>query len=213
MAKSIIRMKFELSFCGKSYSSAFLFQILMRKMVNNFFAYVWFLTFPSREMLSTILTYFVFQVNVSSETTASFLLSMSVSAAHYIWRAMRKKTVIFSCPAIVTVCRLQFLTFVLSLVITLHLCLISFEISCFNTNFSKNVSIVVNNINCTFSKNAILSGLKCFLRTFLCFTNFILIPLNVVVSLGIQTYFSRWNSDRFVPWCYSPVFHYRRKLP
>ena len=144
-------MKFELSFCGKSYSSAFLFQILMRKKVNKFFAYIWFLTFPSREMLSTILTYFVFQVNVFSETTASFLLSLSVSVALTCGERC-EKTVIFSSPATVTVCRLQYLTFVLSLVITLQLFWISFGISCFNISFSDIVSIVVNIIICTFVK-------------------------------------------------------------
>ena len=84
-------MKFELSSCGKIFSSAFLFQILMQKNHQQVFAYVWFLIFPSREMLSTILTYFVFQTNVFSETTASFLLTLFISVALYMWRAMRKK--------------------------------------------------------------------------------------------------------------------------
>ena len=77
------------------------FRSSREKTVNNLFAYVWFLTFPSREMLSTILIYFVFQVNVFSETTTSFLLSLSVSAALYMWRAMRKKLSCFSSPGIV----------------------------------------------------------------------------------------------------------------
>ena len=113
-------MKFELSFCGKSYSSAFLFQILMRKNGQHVLAYVWFLIFQSREMLSTILTYYVFRVNVFSETTASFLLSLFVSVALYMWRAMRKKLSFFSSTGIVTVCRLQNLTCFLSFVITLR---------------------------------------------------------------------------------------------
>ena len=84
-------MKPKLTFCGKSYSSAFLFQILMRKNGQQVFAYVWFLIFPSREILSTLLTYIVFQTNVFSETTASFLITLFISVALYMWRAMRKQ--------------------------------------------------------------------------------------------------------------------------
>ena len=158
-------MKFELSFCGKSYSSAFLFQILMRKNGQQVFAYVWFLIFQSREMLSTILTYYVFRVNVFSETTASFLLSLFVSVALYMWRAMRKKTVIFFINWNGN--SLQIAKFNVFFVICPNATniFISFENSSFNNYFSNIVSIVVVVFNSPFNRNAFLSGLNCLLRT------------------------------------------------
>ena len=103
-----------------------------------------------------------------------------------------KKLSFFSYPGIVKICRLQHFTFLSSFAITLQTFLIAFENISFINIFPDIVSIVVSNINCSFSKNAFLSGLNCFLRTSFCFTNFILIPVNVLVYLGVQTCFSRW---------------------
>ena len=91
---------------------------------------------------------------------------------------------------IVTVRRLQRLTFLLSFVITLQTFLISFEIINFNIIFSNIISIVVVFNICTFSKDAFLSGLICFLRTtFFCLTNFKLISLNVFAYLVFKVIF------------------------
>ena len=140
-------------------------------------------------MLSTVLTYFVFQVNVFSETTPSFLLSLSVSVALYMWRAMRENCHFFH-PWNRN--SLQIAKFNVSFIICHNVStfLISFEISSFKTYFSNIVSIVVVIIKITFCKSAFLSGLNCFLRTsFFCFTNFEVVPLKFFVYFSIKSYF------------------------
>ena len=186
-------MKFELSFCGKSYSSAFLFQILMRKNGQQVLAYVWFLIFPSREMLSTILTYFVFQVNVFSETTASFLLSQFYQLPFTCGERCEKNWHIFLSAGIVTVCRLQKLTFFLSFVITLqnfwcHLKLIVSKLSSLILFLLLLLFLIVLSVKMHF----FLVWIVFFVLFFSLSQIFLLKPLNVFVYLGIQTYFSRW---------------------
>ena len=77
----------------------------------------------------------------------------------------KKNCHLFLSGGIVTVCRFENLTFLLSFVITLQTILLSFEISSFDIYSSNIISIVVVIYKSNFCKEAFLSGLNCFLRT------------------------------------------------